>query len=47
MLFFVGEKFNEFIEDFFLYFVDECGYVLMMEYFEIFNNIFEDFFEKY
>ena len=44
---FVGEKFNELIEDSSLHFVDECGHAPMMEHPEIFNNILEDFLEKH
>lgn len=45
-MFFVGEKFNEFLENFCLIFVDKCGYVLMMEYFDIFNCYLEFFLDE-
>ena len=40
---FVGEKFNELIENSKLVFVDECGHAPMMEKPEIFNDILESF----
>lgn len=40
---FVGEKFNELIEDSKLVLVDECGHAPMMEKPNDFNNILEDF----
>lgn len=43
MLVFVGEKFYELIENFCLVFLEECGYVFMMEYLEVFNKYLEDF----
>lgn len=40
---FVGEKFNELIEDSRLIFVDKCGHAPMMEHPEVFNNYLADF----
>lgn len=40
---FVGEKFNELIENSKLFFVDECGHAPMMEKPEEFNDILEGF----
>ena len=40
---FVGEKFNELIENSQLHFVDECGHAPMMEKPAIFNKHLEDF----
>ncbi|MEQ8705664.1 MAG: alpha/beta hydrolase [Phaeodactylibacter sp.] len=43
---FVGEKFEELIENSRLVFVDECGHAPMMEYPEIFNKHLQDFLEE-
>ena len=40
---FVGEKFNELIEDSELHWIDKCGHAPMMEHPEEFNTILEDF----
>ena len=40
---FVGEKFNELIENSKLIFVDECGHAPMMEHPKDFNRYLEDF----
>lgn len=42
---FVGEKFNDLIENSKLHFVDECGHAPMMEKPEVFNLILADFLE--
>ncbi len=43
---FVGEKFNELIENSKLFFVEECGHAQMMEKPEEFNVILENFLEE-
>lgn len=43
---FVGEKFNELIENSRLVFVDECGHAPMMEYPEVFNQHLQTFLEE-
>lgn len=43
---FVGEKFNELIENSKLIFVDECGHAPMMEKPDLFNEILESFFDE-
>ena len=43
---FVGEKFNELIENSKLIFVDECGHAPMMEKPEIFNDALENFLQE-
>ncbi|PHI19421.1 alpha/beta hydrolase [Lewinellaceae bacterium SD302] len=43
---FVGEKFNELIEDSELHFIDECAHAPMMEEPEQFNAILEQFLNK-
>jgi len=43
---FVGEKFNELIENSELVFVDECGHAPMMEKPSVFNEILETFLNK-
>ena len=43
---FVGEKFNELIENSKLFFVEECGHAPMMEKPEEFNVILENFLEE-
>ncbi|GAB5553777.1 MAG: alpha/beta hydrolase [Saprospiraceae bacterium] len=43
---FVGEKFNELIENSTLHFIDKCGHAPMMEYPEQFNQYLEDFLEE-
>lgn len=40
---FVGEKFNELIEDSQLFIVEECGHAPMMERPEVFNQILENY----
>jgi len=40
---FVGEKFNELIENSTLHFIEECGHAPMMEHPETFNKLLEDF----
>ncbi len=40
---FVGEKFNELIDDSQLFFVEECGHAPMMEKPKVFNNLLESF----
>lgn len=44
---FVGEKFNELIENSELHFIDECGHAPMMERPDEFNNILKDFLETH
>lgn len=43
---FVGEKFNELIENSKLIFVENCGHAPMMEHPELFNKYLEDFLEQ-
>lgn len=43
---FVGEKFNELIEDSELHFIDKCGHAPMMEEAETFNNILGSFLKR-
>lgn len=43
---FVGEKFNELIENSTLHFIDKCGHAPMMEYPEQFNQHLETFLEE-
>jgi pimeloyl-ACP methyl ester carboxylesterase len=43
---FVGEKFNELIENSRLVFVEECGHAPMMEYPEVFNQHLQTFLEE-
>ena len=43
---FVGEKFNELIENSELHFIDECGHAPMMEEPEQFNRILDDFMKR-
>jgi len=43
---FVGEKFNELLENSELYFIDKCGHAPMMEHPDAFNEILELFLQK-
>jgi 2-hydroxy-6-oxonona-2,4-dienedioate hydrolase len=43
---FVGEKFNELLENSQLYFIDKCGHAPMMEHPDAFNEILELFLQK-
>jgi pimeloyl-ACP methyl ester carboxylesterase len=43
---FVGEKFNELIENSTLFFIDKCGHAPMMEYPAQFNQHLEEFLEE-
>ena len=43
---FVGEKFNELIENSKLIFVDNCGHAPMMEHPELFNQYLEEFLQE-
>lgn len=43
---FVGEKFNELIEDSELHWIDKCGHAPMMEHPDQFNKILEDFLNR-
>ncbi|MEM9835249.1 MAG: alpha/beta hydrolase [Bacteroidota bacterium] len=43
---FVGEKFDELIEDTELHFIDKCGHAPMMEEPDIFNGILEKFLKR-
>lgn len=44
---FVGEKFNELIENSTLHLVDQCGHAPMMEHPEVFNELLETFLDTH